>query len=833
MAIRKHIKGNARVRPVPFGPEPLEPRRLLSAFTAEEVYLAELINRARTDPQAEALRLGIDLTLGLTTDQLALFGPVEPLGLDLSLTTAARAHSLDMRSRGFFDHINPDGLNPTERAWAAGYPGTAGESIASGQANMDELYYDWMDSLANRINILSLFAEFTSGFHYDEIGPGFATGDPDLDDHYTAMFGDPGPGSTARLLGVVYDDLDGDAFYSIGEGAGNVRIDVAAAGAPDVVVATFTTDAAGNYQLDLGDGSWLVTFTDLATGDVVEKSAVTAGENVKLDAILSEFAPPSGDGGGDGGGGGGGDGGGDGGGGGDGSGGDGGDGGTQDDHADDGDFANATLITVGSENTGASAGELHVPTDTDLFYFTAPVSGQLSVTLDTSAGSLLGQLTLRSDAGLALAIEAAEPGETAVVLVWNVPAGAQFFLAAAGADGASSGGYTLSLLIDAAGDGSGDGGDGGNGGNDPENDGPPVDMTSDASGAIVLVRTDDTGRPILYLQQADGSWLSVDLVGEAGGPTPEGRFSTFIDPASGRPVIVSATSGGLAMYLQGADGSWSVRNLSIELGAPAIATNPVTFTTRTGLVYTAGLDESGNLVAYHHTGQTDGNGDRAWAFEDITRDHLEPQGLAMPALSGGTLIAYVTGWNGLTLAGLDADGNVQAAWWAPGMEKWGLANLSAITGAPRYQGTISAYLTPWNGINIAGTDENGDLAVVWWVPSFGGQWQLAKLNLMFDGPRLIEGSIASWATPWGGLNISGLTAEGRVVVYWWTPSSGGWKITPLSDYIQNVDPPATGVIGHASVDGVISIAGLTELGDLVRYWWRSGSAWQGENLSAT
>ena len=48
--------------------EALEARVLLTGFTwsAEEVYFAELINRARMDPIAEAARLNIDPTSGLS-----------------------------------------------------------------------------------------------------------------------------------------------------------------------------------------------------------------------------------------------------------------------------------------------------------------------------------------------------------------------------------------------------------------------------------------------------------------------------------------------------------------------------------------------------------------------------------------------------------------------------------------------------------------------------------------------------------------------------------------------------------------------------------------------
>ncbi|HYE02508.1 MAG TPA: hypothetical protein VD963_04660, partial [Phycisphaerales bacterium] len=102
-------------RPCWHGLDPLEPRTLMTfSWSADEVYLAELVNRARANPAAEAARLGLDLTLDLTPAELARLVPQEPLALNQYLTLAARAHSLDMAQRDFFDHINPDGLDPTD-----------------------------------------------------------------------------------------------------------------------------------------------------------------------------------------------------------------------------------------------------------------------------------------------------------------------------------------------------------------------------------------------------------------------------------------------------------------------------------------------------------------------------------------------------------------------------------------------------------------------------------------------------------------------------------------------------------------------------------------------
>lgn len=46
---------------------------------------------------------------------------LRPLQLDDRLTRIARAHSEDMASRGFFDHVNPNGDDPTARGRRAGF----------------------------------------------------------------------------------------------------------------------------------------------------------------------------------------------------------------------------------------------------------------------------------------------------------------------------------------------------------------------------------------------------------------------------------------------------------------------------------------------------------------------------------------------------------------------------------------------------------------------------------------------------------------------------------------------------------------------------------------
>jgi uncharacterized protein YkwD len=74
---------------------------------------------------------------------------------DERLASVARAHSADMRDRDFFSHTNPDGLDPFDRARAAGISYARAENIAAGQADPAEVMTDWMNSAGHRQNILN------------------------------------------------------------------------------------------------------------------------------------------------------------------------------------------------------------------------------------------------------------------------------------------------------------------------------------------------------------------------------------------------------------------------------------------------------------------------------------------------------------------------------------------------------------------------------------------------------------------------------------------------------------------------------------------------------
>lgn len=114
-----------------------------------------------------------------------------PLTANAQLQSAAEAQSLDMATRKFFEHRNPDGVQPAARIVRAGYPPIlVGENLAWGEewrSTAAEIVKSWMGSPGHRANILES--------RYREIGIGLAYAAPQPQDVpkqaaiYTTTFG--------------------------------------------------------------------------------------------------------------------------------------------------------------------------------------------------------------------------------------------------------------------------------------------------------------------------------------------------------------------------------------------------------------------------------------------------------------------------------------------------------------------------------------------------------------------------------------------------------------------------------------------------------------------
>ena len=121
----------------------------------------------RSDPEtAAALQV-----LSLVNEERGQAG-CRPLTLDAQLSALAQDFSEDMAERGFFDHTDPDGRTPWDRAQAAGVGNLGGENVARGQQDAEAVMAAWMDSEGHRANILNCeFRTLGVGVHFGTGGP--------------------------------------------------------------------------------------------------------------------------------------------------------------------------------------------------------------------------------------------------------------------------------------------------------------------------------------------------------------------------------------------------------------------------------------------------------------------------------------------------------------------------------------------------------------------------------------------------------------------------------------------------------------------------------------
>ena len=249
--------------------------------TALEQMLLELINRARLDPAAEAARFGIDLNEGLAPNTISGVSK-QPLAMNETLLSVARAHSQDMIDRDYFDHDTPEGVTASQRIANAGYSAiAAGENIAcrstSGSVTTamtlllhQDLFVDsGVDGRGHRLNLLQ------SAFQ--EVGVGQVTGNFQ-GFNATMLTQDFATASSRQFLtGVSYADLDHDNFYSIGEGRNGMS--VTAGGST-------STGVAGGYSLQVGTGVQNVTFSGGGLSAPISLAVtVLANTNAKVDVV--------------------------------------------------------------------------------------------------------------------------------------------------------------------------------------------------------------------------------------------------------------------------------------------------------------------------------------------------------------------------------------------------------------------------------------------------------------------------------------------------------------------------------------------------------------------
>ncbi len=294
--------------------ERLESRMVLSSGgpTQEATLMIDILSQVRMDPQAGAAWVEqhadalveanldyYDIDLNQVKNEIASAQPRQPLAYNNALTEAAQGHSEDMARNNFQSHESSDGTTLGGRLDRVGYrnrPRSAENAFAyaesidrsmEGYVNnaMEAFLVDWgVGDKGHRRNIQAP-DDINNDQHSDEVGIGFSPVKGPITSR-TVIVQDFGTRANAKgqLVGVVFEDTDGNGRLSYKEGRGDVTVSVRNQNSGETQ--TVKSWDAGMYQLPLDPGQYDVSV--VRDGKVLDVRSLDMGKsNQKMDFNLS------------------------------------------------------------------------------------------------------------------------------------------------------------------------------------------------------------------------------------------------------------------------------------------------------------------------------------------------------------------------------------------------------------------------------------------------------------------------------------------------------------------------------------------------------------------
>jgi hypothetical protein len=247
-----------------------------------EQYELEQINIYRANPSAFSQGVG--------------FTASAPVRRAADLQGAARAHNMWEITNDIFQHDEEVGIGVTEQVarygWFNGKAGSYGIFqnhqwfTTSGRTQkqvVDDMMTNYRNSSAHNSNILDVnHREVGSAFTYIADAGGDAGEYQGFTDGWwnTQDFGYWSP-DASYLVGVVYDDTNGNSLYDIGEGITGAIVEATDSGS---TVRTATTRVGGGYELALPAGVHGIRVSKDSGSTWTTSQNVTIGSvNVKYD----------------------------------------------------------------------------------------------------------------------------------------------------------------------------------------------------------------------------------------------------------------------------------------------------------------------------------------------------------------------------------------------------------------------------------------------------------------------------------------------------------------------------------------------------------------------
>lgn len=311
--------------------------------------------------------------------------------------------------------------------------------------------------------------------------------------------------------------------------------------------------------------------------------------------------------------------------------------------------------------------------------------------------------------------------------------------------------------------------------------------------------------------------VATELRAEVGGRV-EGSVSgsgTALD----HTITAVNANGQPILFQQLAGESWRAVELRAATGSPPITGPVVTWVDpKDGLTYAAAPSASGVLLFTNAAGQ--------WSYRNLT---TEINGAAVVV---SEISAFTETDGTVNIAGLNGAGELvlytQNGQGSAGAYQWEFTNIVTRDLIPQGQsmpqfadGRFVSYVTAWNGLNIAGLTADGKIYAVWWAPGLE-EWQATNLSDSTGAPTL-SGGLTVYLTPWGGINLAGLDQQGRISVTWWVPGFGGqWLTNNLTQETGGALLSADSLSSYVTSWGALNIAGLDPNGRIVVYWWVPG-----------
>ncbi|MCW5775397.1 MAG: hypothetical protein KIS87_02980 [Phycisphaeraceae bacterium] len=311
-------------------------------------------------------------------------------------------------------------------------------------------------------------------------------------------------------------------------------------------------------------------------------------------------------------------------------------------------------------------------------------------------------------------------------------------------------------------------------------------------------------------------WLpafGTDLVVRFRARASHGQAEKIVSTPIGETIATFAVGPDLRPFLLLSDGNTgdvSRQDIALLTNFRARVHDMTPFVTPDGMLHLAVTDTEHRLWIF--------SGDHELGTWTVVNKTAE---IGAPGLTGD-LTTYQPSWGSIHIAGLDARGHAINYWWAPGLPAWEYSDLTSLFSGATMMGGLAGYVAAWDGLNLAGLNERGEVIVYWWAPGLS-DWQTLNMTTLFNGP-IFRGQLDAYVTPWGGLNIAGQTASGEVWTYWWSPGlrdqkvaagePDGWEVANIS---RAAAAPALdrAVAAAVSADGGINLFGLTPAGNLV------------------